>query len=583
MCEYLVLVPITTLETTIATPSHRLFIRYIDTQQLMHRQMDTDTINATEQGFVTHNVPLWHHYLLVGISFAFQNAIGHPTNFVQTLNTQYAFLSKMKTSYMTERELARSKVESPVWVATGPCGAAKHSSEGRGSNLMQIKIAVNELFHVNVTVLQQIMAYVHPDSDTNCVAIASGDRKIRCKRCGTGGKYYHLIEHYVVYVIMLYNDVNHTVILTFMYQATDAGAMDSKYLLPDFITLHMNPHLVFAASEALRYKGRQLLLWTFSSLDVLHTISVHGRYICGGLVLGHNKATLRIWDGTELASITAVGIISDLTMLQSAELCEHKDPGRVKYIFSSGSIGSLTIGLDYRINTTSFHLYMEIISTLFMCTPPICVIPTNTTPMPPAASQYERFSIVLENTSRIYIHSLFLNSDGQFPVLTIDNVTYETNVPVNTSRCSLGALHIIVPGNNIMTFCSKIQLPFLLKTATFGGIHFSTHASLVIKNHGRFGRISVNYRLSFSDCEGIINICDKLPAQFAYQNANINGFSVRRKKNACIIIYSFPSDVLYKPTWCAFLAYSVDLYDRNKLTLKLSETMKMEKPILCTS
>ncbi len=552
--------------------------------------MDANSINATSPGSVIHDFPLWHQYMLVGVSIAFQNVLRYPlSDFVQTLNIQFLFISKTKNIYIAEREIiTKSSLESPAWVATGPCGAARYSSEEQ-TNFMQVQIAVNELFYVNVTVLQQIMTYVHPESNTSCVAMASGNWKNKYKKCGTGGKYYRLMEHNVVYIDVSYNEMNDTVFVAFVYQVTDTGAMNNKYFLPDFISLTMDPNQVFSASEALRHKGRELLLWTFGSLDVLHTVFVYSRYSCSWIV-GHNKVSLQVWDGAEVAFITASGFYSDLTILHSAELCGdgNKIAGETKEFVASETIGSLTIGLDYQITATSFLLQMQIITTPFMCTPPICTYTETPLPVPHTLSQHERFSIVLETTPQVHKHLFFSNSNEQFPVLKIDDVTYETTVLFNTSTCNLGSVHINVPGYfRIITFCSKIQLQFLSKSAMFGGIHFSKFGYFIIKNHGRFGRFSVNYTLSLSHCEGIINICDKVPAPetwYIYQNAEINAVRIRRKENACIVIYNFPSDTSYKSTKCFFLATSTELYYRNNLILQLSETMDTEeKHPLCNS
>ncbi len=482
--------------------------------------------------------------------------------------------------------VAERESGSPAWIATGPCGVARCSSEER-TNFMQIKIVVNELFNVNVTVLRQIMTYVHPDSNTNCVAIASGDWKTEYQKCGTGGTYYHLIEHNIAYIDIRYNEMNDTVFVAFVYQVTDAGAMDNKYFLPEFIALHEDSNLVFSVSEALRYRDRQLFLWIFSSLDVLHVVSVQSSYYtCSGIVVGHDKARLTIWDGEERAFITARGIISDLTMLHSEELCGHKD-AKAKFITASGSIGSLTIGLDYQINTAHFRLYMYVFPTLFVCTPPICIRTKTALPMLHPPSEHERFSIVLETTSQVYIHSLNSISDGEFPVLTVEDIRFESTVPFNTSTCRLGSLHINVPGYiKIMTFCSGIQLQFLLNSVRFGGIHFTRTAYFIIKNNGRFGRIAVNDTLSLSHCEGIINICDKVPAPtnaYTYGHVDIKGVGITRKRNSCIVIYNLPSDALYKAIKCDFLASSTDLYDRSNLTLRLSETIQEGKHRSCKS
>ncbi len=554
--------------------------------------METSTVNISTAGSVTHDFPLWHQYLLVGISIALQKAVEYPLlDLVQTLNIQFAFISKTRISYMEEREvIAALELDYPAWVATGPCGAARHSSDGKDRNhLVQIKIAVNVLFYVNITVLQQMMAYVHPDSNTSCVVMATGDWKIKYKKCGTGGKYYHLIEHHVAYIDIRYNEMNDTVFVAFMYQVTDAEAVNNKYFLPDFIGLSTDPNVPFSSTtEALEYKGRRLVLWTFSSLIVLRTVSVYSHYHCRGVVVGHNKASVTIWDGTEITFITVSGIFSDLTMLHYAELCgdDHKLVGETKEFVASGSIGSLTIGLDYR-NTTPFLLYMYIYSQDFVCTLPLCTYVETALPTPQALSPHESFFVVLANTSQVHRHLIYSRSERQYPVLIVNKVAYESSVPFNTSTCRLGSLHIDVPGYiKTMTFCSDVQLRFLLKSATFGGIHFTRFAYFVIKNYGQFGRISINYTLSLSHCEGIINICDKIPAPtdvYRYENVDLEESMVTRKKYSCLVIYNFPSDTLYEATECHFLAKSTYLYDRNNLTLHLSDTVQGQRHPLCDS
>ncbi len=189
---------------------------------------------------------------------------------------------------------------------------------------------------------------------------------------------------------------------------TDAGVMNNKYFLPDFISLTMDPNQVFSASEALRHKGRELLLWTFGSLDVVHTVSVYSHYSCSWIV-GHNEVSLQVWDGEEVAFI-ASGFLSDLTILHSAELCgdDKKISDESKEFIASGSIGSLTIGLNYQITSTSLLLQRQIITTPFMCRPPICMYTETPLPVPHTLSQHERFSIVLETTPKSISIEFFL-------------------------------------------------------------------------------------------------------------------------------------------------------------------------------
>ncbi len=65
---------------------------------------------------------------------------------------------------------------------------------------------------------------------------------------------------------------------------------------------------------------------------------------------------------------------------------------------------------------------------------------------------------------------------------------------------------------------------------------------------------------------------------YIYQNGEINAVHIRQKENACIVLYNFPSDTLYKPDkWVFFLATSTELYYKNNLILQLSETMDKEE------
>ncbi len=82
-----------------------------------------------------------------------------------------------------------------------------------------------------------------------------------------------------------------TLFVAFVYQVTDAGAMNNKYFLPEIISLGMDPNWVFSAFEALRYKGRELLLW--NALDVLHMAFVYSRYSCPWIV-GQNKVSPQV-------------------------------------------------------------------------------------------------------------------------------------------------------------------------------------------------------------------------------------------------------------------------------------------------
>ncbi len=525
-------------------------------------------------------LPLWHTYMLLGMTVPLNKTSEHPQHaFMQTFDAMLAVMSRMESEYISERVLENQSNLTTLWHGTGPCGAGSYSSVKRERNFRKIMVTVSEIFYINVTVLWQKMTYVHPNCSTSYVDIIPGDFGTRYRKCGTGGKYFNLIKHYVAYINISYYEMKDDVSVAFIYQVITAEGTDNIYALPNFISLHVRHMATLLAAEALKYDLTQYFLWTFSTFHFLHYV-VNSRIVYNCIQsLGRNgRVLLGVWDGDETGFITASGIQTELSVLQSVELCnnEERSVGYNGEIVATGSTGGITLGLEYELSAR-FWLRVQISSHDFRCTPNKCnfiytSIVSNSIP--------SFFHTVLENMQHVYIHG-FASADGElYPVLIVNNLTYERFIPVNTSACPLGLIQIYMPQQLLsMTFCSDIQLEFLKKTKSFGGIHFANKGvAIVIKNHGRFGKISLNYTLSLSPCVGINNLCQILLQRIpdTYGRVVFNGYSFTIEKEACVILHAIPSDGMNADN-CTFIVRPKEPYYRTNVTIRSRETREEGK------
>ncbi len=518
-------------------------------------------------------LPLWHKYLLLGMTVAL-NKTDHPQHaFMKTFHAMLEVMSRVERDYMSERTLENQSNLTTLWHATGPCGVGSYSSAKSEKDFRQIMVTVNKIFYINMTVLWQKMTFMQRNCSTSYVEIISGDFGDRHRKCGTGGKYFHLVKHYVAYISISYYEMKDNVSLAFVYQVINAEATDNAYTLPKFIFLHLSHTTTLLAAEALQYQGRQYLLWTFNTFHFLYVVEVRIFYNCLQSLAESSGVLLEIWDGDETGFITGSGIEADLSVLHSVDLCniEQAPFDNNGEIVASGSTGGITIGLEYALSAL-FFLRMQIAVQMFICTPDKCnemhiSINSRSTP--------SFFYALLEKGSRVYIHSFVSSELGLFPILNINNLTYERIIPVNTSTCGLGSIHLYIPQQDVsMTFCSATQIQFLKKMKVFGGIYFGNQVVfLIIKNHGRFGKVHLEYTLNLSPCVGINKLCQLISHRISepYGEVLFNGYSLFIENEACAILQTIPSDGANANN-CTLIVMPMNPFYRNNLTIQLLET-----------
>ncbi len=219
------------------------------------------------------------------------NKTEHPQHaFLQTFDAMLEVTSRVERDYISERTLESQSNLTTLWNATGPCGVGSYSSAKSEKDFRQIMVTVNEIFYINMTILWQTMTFVQRNCTTSYVEIISGDFGDRYRKCGTGGKYFHLVKHYVAYINISYHEMKDNVSLAFVYQVINAEGTDNTYILPKFIFLHLSSTTTLLAAEALQYQGRQYLLWTFNTFHFLYVVTVRIVYNCLQSLAGSSSA-----------------------------------------------------------------------------------------------------------------------------------------------------------------------------------------------------------------------------------------------------------------------------------------------------
>ncbi len=238
-------------------------------------------IHLTSSVAQDSELPLWHTYMLLGITVALKKTSEHPQHaFMKTFDAMLEVMSRIENEYISENALGDHSNLTTLWHGTGPCGAGSYSSVKRENNFRQIVVTVNEIFYINVTILWQKMTYIHRSCSTSYVDIIPGDLGTRYRKCGTGGKYFRLIKHNVAYININYYEMKDDVSVAFIYQVISAEGTDNIYALPNFILFEYGVHTLLLTAEALKYDGTQYFLWTVSSYHILYVVNARILYNC---------------------------------------------------------------------------------------------------------------------------------------------------------------------------------------------------------------------------------------------------------------------------------------------------------------
>ncbi len=510
--------------------------------------------------------PLWFLYLAYALALPMS---GHPQLWAMGLGELLASLSVISSDLQRRCFTATEYLNDPedsVWYSyqlSGPCGTVHFHMSSQAPGIAHFYATANRYFHSNVTVLGQeglpsSHVQIHWSPPSEVVA-------------GTSGKYSHFLNSNIFMVEINSILAPDNVFLVFEYQIYDQGCVISNLAASEITVLGNGLAINFASLHVRAWNAvHKMYIWTMTFSNVYSFVFAPVLDVYATCERKRTGDTwIRVWEGEELVMPGASGFISGLTELISRKLCnisdlewdtKHLFPETARGFQVQGTIGAITVGVDYRVSTfldliINFGrriLGSQEIHYKYMVT----MLDSHINPD-------INVNFVSSNITYMFYHTFYSAEGGLFPVLTVKHLEFVRRLNFRTSGCKLAAVSLfhVYFREDPVTLCSAVQISMLKKVGLSGlrGVYFSDGMGvLVVRTYGRVAHIHIQYTVELSRCRGLINPCDFLVMQLPGPAPRLvlggvvvtwfleypDIYRVTRNSEECLIIQVIPSDLL---------------------------------------
>ncbi len=395
------------------------------------------------------------------------------------------------------------------------CMRFRFSETNFSQNAKIWDIRVSLGFHINLTVTDLQVTY-HPRSHSNLVkgghytgqGLAIGNHTAVCQRT-THQSY--LLPTSEVRVILNYTWIPDRPVLEFMYEAIALESIESYLTLFDLnlfnlyyfesfqktkrrLILHIKTWVRFTVSlvnvtlvcKNNFSKGKELYFIDgpiFLVGSYLQSYALIASLECENIASNTANATLKGTNGRYLYMDQVKASIGDLTAVL---LGPDKDMSKVNFKFN----------LHPPNNPYSHFILTDYTNTKPDITPESVIANLDL----PIARRH--FHIVYWLARR---SSKFLSTPRLvFHIRKFDMVSFQDG-------CNTGGIFIGEVYHTIASYCSRAGINFLNATSQTRGILFGASPLVIIlKGYSWFANIQLNISVSYDDCLGVTNICDKI-------------------------------------------------------------------------